>query len=351
MVSESVWVVVPTINERRNVAALVPHVLRTDPQLHVLVVDDGSTDGTREYLQWEAPREPRLHVLSRRQRGLGSALREGLRYALDHGATRIVTMDADLSHDPDAIPHLLEEQADLVLGSRYVPGGRVVGWPRRRKAISFMANRVSRFALGSQERDLTTGFRAYNRAMARLVIEEGQAEDYNFQVEAVNLAKKHGMAIAEYPITFRERVWGESKLSSRREAAHLVRMLATRSPLRMFLLVGLLGAFVNMLLLALLVSVFDFRLLLAGLVAVEGGILTSFLLNEKWTFRGRLPAGMARRAGRFHAQVFGGLLLNLLLLWGLTEYANLSYVVSNLFGVGTALSWNYWLFGILTRRF
>ncbi|MCJ2520792.1 MAG: GtrA family protein, partial [Candidatus Thermoplasmatota archaeon] len=240
---------------------------------------------------------------------------------------------------------------DIVLGSRYTKGGDVIGWSRRRKAISFMANRFSRFSLGAAERDVTTGFRAYSREMAELILRESISDGYSFQVEAVHLAKRHHMSISEVPITFRERLWGDSKLSSRREAGHLLRMLVTRTPLRLFLLVALIASLVNELILLGLVGILNIHYLFAGLLAVEGGILTSFLLREKWTFRGREAKGWSLRLARYNAAVFVGLLLNIFVLFALTEFADLLYLTSNVFGIGTALSLNYRLGSILARRF
>ncbi len=351
MGQDTVWIVVPTIDERRNVALLLPHLLKVSPAWRIAVVDDGSTDGTLSVLRRFAGSNGRVEVIEGERRGLGAALRSGLSHAIERGASRIVTMDADLSHDPDAIPDLLAASADLVLGSRYVKGGRVVGWSKRRRTMSFVANRLSRLSLGAAERDVTTGFRAYSRRMADLILRESRADGYNFQVEAVHLAKRHSMEVAEVPITFSERLWGESKLSGRREGAGLLRMLATRTPLRLFLLVALMGSIVNELLLLTLVVAFHVHYLLAGIVAVEGGIVASFLLNEKWTFRGRSAKGWPIRLSRYNAAVFGGLLLNLFVLFALTEFANFLYLTSNLFAMGTAVSWNYFLSGLLTRRF
>jgi dolichol-phosphate mannosyltransferase len=351
MRQDSVWVLVPTLDERRNLAILIPQLLNLNPAWRVLVVDDGSRDGTEQFLAKKWGHEPRFSLLLQKTPGFGSALREGMAYALEHGATRIVTIDGDLSHDPRDIPRLLRESADLVLGSRYVDGGEVIGWPRRRRVISYVANRLSRFSLGAAERDLTTGLRAYSQAMARVVVREASAKSFHFQVEVVNLAKKHRMRIAEVPIKFRERHWGESKLSSTREAANLMSFLTTRSPLRLFLVVGPIAALVNMLILFTLVGTYQIHYLTAGLLAILGGIVASFTLNEVWTYRGRLPKGRIGRFARYNVAVFGALLLNLSLLWLLTEYANVQYLLSNVFGIGTALSWNYVLLNFVRRGF
>lgn len=347
-----VWIVVPTVDECQSLAYLLPQLLRLNPEWRVVVVDDGSTDGTRALLRQLSSREKRLYVILRTSNGLGSALREGMAYASERGAGRIVTMDADLSHDPGSIMSLLTADADIVLGSRYVEGGDIVGWPRRRKVVSYLANRFSRFSLGTTERDLTTGFRVYSDRMVELILQESTAEGYSFQVEAVNIARKHSMSIVEVPITFRERLYGESKLASSREGAGLFRMLATRTPLKLFLVVVLLGALINELILLSLVGVFSFHYLMAGLLAVEAGVLSSFVLNEKWTFGGRPRKGSwILRLSRYHAPIFGGLLLNVFMLFVLTEYANVAYLLSNIFGMGTAVSWNYFLGPILSQRF
>ncbi len=160
------------------------------------------------------------------------------------------------------------------------------------------------------------------------------------------------MSVIELPITFRERRYGQSKLAGSREGAGLFRMLATRTPLRLFLLVVLIGAVVNEILLVTLVSGFSFHYLVAGLVGIEAGVLSSFVLNEKWTFRGRPQKGSwSARFGRYHAAVFGGLMLNIAVLFVLTEYANILYLLSNIFGIGTAASWNFVVSNLLTRRF
>lgn len=263
--------------------------------------------------------------------------------ALENDAVRIITIDGDLSHDPLEIPRLLEQEADIVLGSRYVDGSGIVGWPRRRRVISAFANGLVRSSLGTPERDLTTGFRAYTRRTAQIIVEESQARDYNFLVEAIDIAKGNQMSIAEVPITFRERLWGESKLSTPREAVGLFRLLAAKSAPFAFLVAGLAGALFTQLLLFFLAGVGGFHYLIAALLSIEAGILMAFALKEKWKHSEADPQGRSSRFLRHNLMASGGFFLNLMILFLLTEFVSLHYLISNVFGMGTALSLNYTL--------
>ncbi|MBI2186671.1 MAG: polyprenol monophosphomannose synthase [Acidobacteria bacterium] len=213
------FVIVPTYNERDNLPPLAGALLRV-PDLRVLVVDDGSPDGTGEVADRLA-RESRgrLSVLHRTgARGLGRSYIAGIRHALATDATTICQMDGDLSHDPADVPRLLERMADadLVIGSRYVPGGRIENWPRRRLALSSFANRYVRAITGLRIKDCTSGFRCWRReAVERLPLDRVTSDGYAFLVELVWEAASAGCRVAEVPITFVERRHGASKLSSR----------------------------------------------------------------------------------------------------------------------------------------
>jgi len=231
-------VIVPTYNERDNLPALAAALLCV-PALRVLVVDDGSPDGTGEIADRLARESGgRLSVLHRTGvRGLGRSYIAGIRRALATDATTICQMDADLSHDPADVPRLLERtaDADLVIGSRYVPGGRIENWPRRRLALSSFANRYVRTITGLQIRDCTSGFRCWRReAIERLSLDHVTSDGYAFLVELVWEAASAGCHIAEVPITFVERRRGSSKLSSGviLESALLPWRLAWRAPRR-----------------------------------------------------------------------------------------------------------------------
>jgi dolichol-phosphate mannosyltransferase len=210
-------VVMPTYNEAESVVGVLDQVLAADPRVDVLVVDDGSPDGTAKLVADRAAGEPRLHLLERSaKRGLGAAYRAGFAWGLERGYDALVEMDADLSHPPERLPALLDElaEADLVIGSRYVPGGRTVNWSRLREAISRGGNTYVRLALGLPVHDCTAGYRAYRRqVLEALPVSAVQSNGYCFQVEMAHRTWQEGFRVVEVPITFTERATGVSKMS------------------------------------------------------------------------------------------------------------------------------------------
>lgn len=209
-------VILPTYNERENLGEIVPRVLRHG--VRVLVVDDASPDGTGAAADTLARQHPgRVEVLHRTgRRGLGRSYLDGFRRALETDADVVCQMDADLSHDPDYLPALLEATAthDVVIGSRYVRGISVVNWPLRRLILSAFGNGYIRAVTGLPVRDCTSGFRAWRRsAVARLPLNAIVSEGYAFIVETLYEAVRRGASVAEVPIVFVERREGESKLS------------------------------------------------------------------------------------------------------------------------------------------
>lgn len=216
-------IVLPTYNERENVKTLIPLILRTKipGELHVLVVDDSSPDGTAAEIKLLQKTFPRLHILERQKKqGLGAAYVAGFRHALSTIKPDVLfEMDADFSHDPADIPRLLDaiqKGADLAIGSRYVPGGRIVGWNWWRRTVSGGGNIVSRALAGLQVKDCTAGFRAW-RASAIRNIDLGAlgVSGYAFQISILHAALKHGFSVKEVPVTFTERRQGKSKLGWR----------------------------------------------------------------------------------------------------------------------------------------
>ena len=212
-----VLVVVPTYDERDNLRPIAERLFAAVPAADLLVVDDGSPDGTGEVADELAAEDPRVHVLHRTAKsGLGAAYTAGFAWAREHGYDVVVEMDADGSHPPEQLPRLLTAlaDADLVLGSRWVPGGEVVNWPVTRELLSRGGNAYTRRALGLPLRDATGGFRAYRRCVLdALPLDQVASQGYCFQVDLAWRTWQAGFRVVEVPITFVERVRGESKMS------------------------------------------------------------------------------------------------------------------------------------------
>ena len=211
-------VVIPTYNERENIAGIVARVLRSTTGVDVLVVDDDSPDGTGALASALASGHDRINVLHRaRKEGLGAAYRAGFDWGLERGYERLVEMDADGSHQPEQLARLLTalDDADVVLGSRWMRGGSVVNWPLRRMMLSQAGSLYARVALGLPIRDITGGFRAFTAdALLRIGYQDVLSQGYCFQIDMLWKAYSAGLRISEVPITFVERVHGESKMSS-----------------------------------------------------------------------------------------------------------------------------------------
>jgi dolichol-phosphate mannosyltransferase len=207
---------VPTYNEALNIERLIVEVLAQGPQFDLLIVDDGSPDGTGELADRLAAEGEGIEVLHRpRKEGLGPAYIAGFRRALEGGAGLILEMDSDFSHQPAYLPRLLEaaETADLVIGSRYVPGGGVSDWGALRRTISRGGSAYARVVLGVGVRDLTGGFKCFRREVLEAIdLNAVQARGYAFQVELTYRAIQKGFKVVEVPIVFRDRQLGDSKM-------------------------------------------------------------------------------------------------------------------------------------------
>jgi len=214
---DRVAVIVPTYNERANIESTAGRVRSAVSGADLLVVDDNSPDGTGEIADKLAAEDSQIHVLHRdRKAGLGAAYIAGFHWALEAGYDVIVEMDADGSHRPEELPRLLDalETADLVLGSRYVPGGTVLNWPKSRELLSRGGNTYARLMLGIKLKDATGGYRAYRAAALRkIALDEVESQGYCFQIDLAMRAIRAGLTVTEVPITFVERVHGTSKMS------------------------------------------------------------------------------------------------------------------------------------------
>lgn len=223
-----VVVVVPTYDEADNIVGLLQRLRAAQPSVDVLVVDDGSPDGTGRLADDFAARDAGVSVLHRTEKqGLGAAYLHGFRVALERGYDVVGEMDADGSHQPEQLGRLLEALpgADLVIGSRWVPGGSIVNWPRRRELLSRGGNFYARTLLGMDVRDATAGFRLFRRTtLERIHLEETASLGYVFQTDLAHRTLRAGLRVREVPIEFVERVRGESKMDGSVAAESLRRI-------------------------------------------------------------------------------------------------------------------------------
>ncbi|HEX3800497.1 MAG TPA: polyprenol monophosphomannose synthase [Verrucomicrobiae bacterium] len=231
-------VIVPTYNERENLPLLAQKLLGLPVAVELLVVDDNSPDGTGKLADELAAKHPQIHVLHRAQKnGLGRAYCAGFTWALEHGYDLIMEMDGDFSHNPDDIPKFLEaaQTADLVLGSRYKNGIRVINWPLRRLMLSTTAAEYVKLITGMPFTDPTGGFKCFRRgALESIDINAIKSNGYSFQIELTHKIWRQGMRVEEVPIIFTDRFHGTSKMSSKivREALWMVWSLLFQNGLR-----------------------------------------------------------------------------------------------------------------------
>ncbi len=210
-------VIIPTYNESENIERIIKEVLNHTPNINILVVDDNSPDGTAKLVKKLQERHPNIHLLERDKKdGLGQAYLAGFKFALQNGYEYIFEMDADFSHDPKEIPNFLKaiDDADMVLGSRYIRGVNVVNWPLKRLLLSYFANMYTRFVTGMPVRDATGGYKCIRReVLENINFDRIHSSGYAFQIELTFKAWIKGFRVKEIPIIFVDRVYGESKLS------------------------------------------------------------------------------------------------------------------------------------------
>jgi dolichol-phosphate mannosyltransferase len=221
-------VIIPTYNERENIERIVPLILEKDPSIHVLIVDDGSPDGTGEIADLMSKKDSRIFVIHRKNKsGLGTAYVTGFKYAIQKKYDYVFEMDADFSHDPKYIPDFLDaiKEADLIIGSRYITGVNVINWPMSRLLLSYYANVYSRIITGLPVKDATGGFKCFRREVLETIdLDKVKSNGYSFQIEMSLRAWKKSFRIKEIPIVFEDRRMGQSKMSKKivREAIWMV---------------------------------------------------------------------------------------------------------------------------------
>jgi dolichol-phosphate mannosyltransferase len=228
MENKRVLVIIPTFDELENLTKLLPRILEKNNNIHVLIVDDNSPDGTAKWVREQAESDERIKLIEREKKmGLGTAYITGFKYALQNGYDYIFEMDADFSHDPKEIKNFLREMKnyDLVLGSRYKIGVNVINWPLRRLMLSLFANAYTRLITGMPIHDATSGFKCFRKEILQAInLDEVKSNGYAFQIEMTFKAWKKGFKIKEISIVFTDRVKGKSKMSKKivREAIFMV---------------------------------------------------------------------------------------------------------------------------------
>ena len=237
MPTHSVLVTLATYNERENLPELVQAIIAVQPNLEILVIDDNSPDGTGEFADQMAQADPRIHVLHRSGKlGLGTATIAGMRYSIENDYEFLLNMDADFSHHPRYIPALLAGMADhdVMIGSRYVPGGGVPGWPLKRRLMSWSVNIYARLLLGLPARDTSGAFRCHRVAsLKKIDFDRVRSRGYSFQEEMLYLCKRAGCRIGETPILFEDRRHGSSKIN-RAEAFAAIGIIFSLGVRRLF---------------------------------------------------------------------------------------------------------------------
>ena len=229
----------PTYNERKNISELISRVLSSYDGIDILVVDDNSPDGTAHVVKEIIQKDKRVHILERSGKlGLGTAYCAGFQWALENGYDRIIQIDADMSHNPDDIVHLLAESKnfDVVIGSRYINGVNVVNWPLRRLILSYAANLYAQIITGLPIKDATGGFKCFRgRVLETIDLSKITSEGYSFQIEMNFISWVKGFKIKEIPIIFSDRTVGESKMSKGIifEAIYMVPLLKIRKIFRL----------------------------------------------------------------------------------------------------------------------
>ena len=346
---KGVSIIISTFNEKENLQELFT---RIDNSLNCIyeciIVDDNSADGTGEFVEKLSKKYPITVIHRKSKRGLASAVVEGFEHALGN---IFVVMDADLQHSPEKIPELIKELgkgANIAIASRHIQGGGTEKWSYFRKLTSYGAEFLAKTILPKirEISDPLSGF----FALKREVIKESNLNPSGYKILLEILVKGNYKKVAEVPFVFKGRKSGKSKLNLKEGInylKHVYKLSRSEKEVSRFLkfcLVGLSGVFVNLGLLGLLTEIAGLFYLLSAVFSIESSILSNFILNEIWTFKERRTFPIKDVLGRmfkFNIASVGGLLINMTILFILTEFFGIYYLISELFGIGGAVLWNF----------
>lgn len=368
---KKILVIIPTYNEVENIGRVVDAIEQiafrlSSYSLSLLIVDDNSPDGTSGQVKTLQSKYSNIHLLTGHKSGLGKAYIRAFRYALRRsGFDAFIMMDADLSHNPNDIPALLEklnQGSDYVIGSRYTIGGAIDdSWPLSRIIISRVANFVARKLVGIPDdiRDVTGGYKAIRRtALEKIDLDKLSARGYVFQVSLLHAFLQQSSRVDEIPVTFTKRQYGASKLRLRDiiEFAYRAYKLNPNAPIQRFARFGLVGAcgtVVNLAVLAFLVNFVHVNVLLSVAIAIEVSIIFNFFLNHLYTFKGygaykkhsqKDPlAKLLAKLVKFNLGALGGATISFSTFTLLYKLADIHYLLADVVAIILAMSWNYYM--------
>lgn len=348
---KDISIIIPTFNEKGNLQELFTRIDNSlDCAYECILVDDNSADGTGEFAEELSRKYPIIIIHRQSKKSLACAVVEGFRHA---SGNVFVVMDADLQHSPEKIPELikeLEKGSDIAIASRHIEGGGIKKWSRFRRLTSYVAQFLAKTILPKirEISDPLSGF----FALKREVIKESNLDPSGYKILLEILAKGNYKKVAEVPLIFKGRKTGKSKLNLREEVnylKHLYKLSKSEKETIRFLkfcLVGLSGVLVNLGLLQLLTEIVGLFYLVSAVFSIESSVLSNFILNEIWTFRERRTSpikDVLNRMFRFNVVSLGGLSINMAILFLLTESFGMHYLISELFGIGGAVLWNFTL--------
>jgi dolichol-phosphate mannosyltransferase len=357
-------VILPTYNEAENVTDVIPKIFAQVPaipthDLHVIVVDDNSPDGTQHVIRTLMERFQNLHLITGPKRGLGEAYKRGIDFATKRLSPDIVfEMDADGQHDPGLIPlfvYLSDHGFSLVIGSRFAPGGSTPDFSKGRRIMSLVGSWMIRFLGGLPKiHDCTSGFRCIKaEVLKKCDFRFLSTRGYSFQSSVLWELLRHGARVIEVPMTFRCRTHGESKLTLRDQVEFLINVVKLRfrrfEEFIRFALVGLSGLLVNLGSYVLLTRKMGFNIALACPIAIELSILSNYFLNDVWTFKyRRVTIPVYRRLFRFHTAAALAGSLNYTVFLTLVYLTHVNDILSNVIGISIGMLINYSLNSIWT---
>lgn len=351
-------IIIPTYNEKENIERLIKKIRSLKVAADILVVDDNSPDGTGKIFKRLMKFDNSLQLLHRKEKaGLGKAYVAGFKWGIKEGYKKLVSMDADFSHPPEALKKLIElcDKKTVAIGSRYIRGGKITGWKWHRYANSWGANFSTKMLLRIHAKDVTAGFKCYPAGFLRVIdLDKIQAAGYAFQVEMLLLAQNNGFKFRETPITFADRAAGESKIQGElKKSAKVVFTLATQDKTNRqfikFLIVGAINTGVDYVVYYGLRAVLELVFAAVGFQTLRQiskafsfivSASSNYTMNRIWTFRSK-NRRIAQEAGKFFVVAIGGLIINSIVFYLVTAQLHWRDIWGLVFATAAATLWNF----------